>query len=57
MKGGETIQVITTLIVAIVAKASPSGSVRSGDLICRWLLTSPSAFGDPPRSGQAKLES
>ena len=25
-------------------------------LICKWLETSPSALGDPPRSGQAKLD-
>lgn len=24
--------------------------------ICKWLETSPSALGDPPRSGQAKLD-
>ena len=37
MRGSESMRTITTIIATIIAKASPSGSVRSGHYICKWL--------------------
>ncbi len=49
MRGGEFMRELINFIVAVLAQVA-------GNLLCKWLETSPSARGDPPRSGQAKLD-
>lgn len=42
-------EIILTFLISVMAEVV-------SHLICKWLETSPSALGDPPRSGQAKLD-
>lgn len=49
MRGGEFMRRVIDFILDVIVQVL-------GNYLYKWLETSPSALGDPPRSGQAKLD-